>query len=129
MSARTGVSISGHQTGAPVALAIGATAPMWSKWVWVRRIPSIVTPSSSAAWRIRGASSPGSTITPRSEPSLRNRKQFSAIWPTVSMRTSTNSAPGLPGAGALGLALGALLRLLADVALVHELVELIGHRH
>ena len=95
MSARTGVSISGHQTGAPVAFATGATAPMWSKWVWVSRIPSIVTPSSSTALRIRGASSPGSTISARSEPSLRNRKQFSAIWPTVNMRTST-AQPSTP---------------------------------
>src|SRR5215207_893740 len=91
-------------------------------------MPSIVTPSSSAAFRSRGASSPGSTITARSEPSLRNRKQFSAIWPTVNMRTSIGSALGLPGAGALRLALGSLLRLLADVALVHEPIEQEGHR-
>ena len=64
MSASTGTSISGHQTGAPVASATGATAPMWSKWQWVTRIASIVKPSESTAPRIRSASSPGSTITP-----------------------------------------------------------------
>jgi hypothetical protein len=31
MSASTGTSISGQCTGAPVAPATGATAPMWSK--------------------------------------------------------------------------------------------------
>ena len=46
MSASTGTSISGHQTGAPVAFATGATAPTWSKWVWVRRIASTPIPSS-----------------------------------------------------------------------------------
>src|SRR5215208_4833515 len=130
MSASTGASISGHQTSAPVAFAIGATAPMWSKWVWVRRIPSMVRPSSSVAPRIRSASSPGSTIRARSEPSFRNTKQFSAIWPTVNMRTSTAaSALRLLGAArAAGLALLALLLLLAEVALVEEAVHQEGHR-
>ena len=63
MSASTGTSICGHQTGAPVASATGATAPMWSKWQWVTRIPSIVTPSESMASSSRSGSSPGSTIT------------------------------------------------------------------
>ena len=40
MSARIGASIAGQWTGAPVARATGATAPMWSKWVCVRRIAS-----------------------------------------------------------------------------------------
>src|SRR5688500_5379705 len=65
---------------------------MWSKWQWVIRIASIVRPSSSTGARIRSASSPGSTISARSEPSRRNRKQFSATGPTVNIRTST-SAP------------------------------------
>ena len=42
MSASTSFSISGTQTSAPVALATGATAPTWSKCVWVSRIPSSV---------------------------------------------------------------------------------------
>ncbi len=42
MLARTWVSSSGHQTGAPVARATGATAPTWSKCVWVSRIASTV---------------------------------------------------------------------------------------
>src|SRR3954451_4257636 len=130
MSASTGASISGHQTSAPVAFAIGATAPMWSKWVWVRRIPSIVSPSSSVAPRIRSASSPGSTIRARSEPSFRSTKQFSAIWPTVNMRTSmVRSALRLLGAaGAARLALQPLLLLLAEIALVEEAVHQEGHR-
>ncbi len=41
-SVRRSVSISGHHTFAPVALATGATAPMWSKWQWVSRIASSV---------------------------------------------------------------------------------------
>ncbi len=40
MSASTPFSISGTQTSAPVARATGATAPTWSKWVWVSRIAS-----------------------------------------------------------------------------------------
>ena len=48
---------------APVALAKGATAPMWSKWQWVMRIASISTPSARAAASSRSCSSPGSTIT------------------------------------------------------------------
>ena len=71
MSASTGFSISGTQTSAPVALATGATAPTWSKWVWVSRMPSSVTPSSSIAASSLSASSPGSTISARSEPSRR----------------------------------------------------------
>ena len=66
MSRSTGTSSSGQYTGAPVARATGATAPMWSKWVWVTRIASIPSPSSSTTWRIRSSSSPGSTISPRS---------------------------------------------------------------
>jgi hypothetical protein len=77
MSASTGFSISGTHTSAPVALASGATAPTWSKWVWVSRMPSSCTPSSSMAPSSRGASSPGSTIKARSDPSRRMRKQFS----------------------------------------------------
>src|SRR5262249_49432357 len=92
-------------------------------------MPSMVTPSSSTAPRIRGASSPGSTISARSEPSRRNRKQFSAIWPTVNMRTSIGSALGLAGAAALRLALGPLLGLLAEMALIEEAVHQEGHRH
>src|SRR5512133_3640049 len=91
-------------------------------------MPSTVTPSSSAACRIRSASSPGSTISARSEPSRRTRKQFSAIWPTVNVRTSTGSALRLVRAGALRLALGALLRLLAEVALMEEAVHQVRHR-
>src|SRR3954451_24381352 len=132
MSASTGASTSGHQTGAPVAFAMGATAPMWSKCVWVRRIPSIEVPSSFAPARILSASSPGSMISALSEPSRLNRKQFSAIWPTVNMRTSIGSALrllGLAAAGALRLALGPLLGLLAEEALPHVPVQQVGHRN
>src|SRR3954454_13564689 len=92
-------------------------------------MPSIVTPSSSAAPRMRSASSPGSTIRARSEPSCRNRKQFSASWPTVNMRTSTGSALRLLSAAvALCLARLSLLLLLAEEALVHVAVQQIRHR-
>ena len=47
VSARIVSSARGQYTGAPVARAIAATAPMWSKWVWVSRIASGSTPSSS----------------------------------------------------------------------------------
>jgi hypothetical protein len=73
MSASTPFSISGTHTSAPVAFAIGATAPTWSKCVCVSRMPSSFTPSSSIAASSRGASSPGSTISARSEPSRRIR--------------------------------------------------------
>src|SRR5262245_52440042 len=125
MSASTGFSSSGHQTGAPVAFATGATAPMWSKWVWVTRIASTVTPMSSSSARIRSGSSPGSTTIARSDPSLRAMKQFSPTWPTVSMRTSM-SASGVTGA--LRLPLGPLLRLLAEMAVVEEAVHQERHR-
>ena len=62
MSASTGRSICGQYTGAPVAAATGATAPMWSKWQWVMRIASIVTPSEPAAASSRSGSSPGSIM-------------------------------------------------------------------
>ena len=88
MSARTCFSSSGTHTSAPVARAIGATAPMWSKCVWVSRIPSSVSPASSMAPSSRGASSPGSTISARSEPSRLIRKVFSCTGPTVNIRTS-----------------------------------------
>src|SRR5215213_5276376 len=88
MSASTGSSIRGHHTGAPVAFATGATAPMWSKWQWVRRIASTLAPLASTAARIRSASSPGSTISSRSLPWGRSRKQFSAMGPTVSISTA-----------------------------------------
>src|ERR1700761_3985656 len=92
MSASTGFSISGTYTGAPVALATGATAPMWSKWVWVRRIASTSAPVASIAARMRSASSPGSTTRSLSPPAGRTRKVFSAIWPTVSISTSSANA-------------------------------------
>src|SRR3954470_19355036 len=88
MSASTGFSSCGTHTSAPVAVATGATAPTWSKCVWVSRIPSRVTPSSSIAARSFGASSPGSTISARSDPSRRKMYEFSATGPTVNMRTS-----------------------------------------
>src|SRR3954453_22785021 len=88
MSASTIFSTSGTQTSAPVARATGATAPMWSKCVWVSRIPSRVTPSWSIAASSFGASSPGSMISAWSEPSRLSRKQFSCTGPTVNMRTS-----------------------------------------
>ena len=88
MSARTGTSIFGQYTGAPVARATGATAPMWSKCVWVSRTASIVRPSSSMAPRMRSGSSPGSTTRPWSSPSRRRTKQFSPTAPTVNMRQS-----------------------------------------
>ncbi len=47
---------------APVARATGATAPTWSKWVCVSRMPSSVAPSESSAASSLSASSPGSTI-------------------------------------------------------------------
>src|SRR5437588_732446 len=72
MSARTRVSSAGQYTGAPVARATGATAPTWSKCVWVRRIASsCVIPIAPSASISRSASSPGSTITPRDEPLAR----------------------------------------------------------
>src|SRR5215213_4158171 len=61
---------------------------MWSKWQCVRRIASALPPISPSLARIRSASSPGSTIRMRSEPSRRTRKQFSATGPTVSISTS-----------------------------------------
>ena len=88
MSASTCFSSSGTQTSAPVALAIGATAPTWSKWVCVSRMPSRVRPASAISASSRGASSPGSTISARSEPSRLIRKVFSCTGPTVYMRTS-----------------------------------------
>src|SRR3954454_22946628 len=88
MSWRTGFSISGTQTSAPVALATGATAPTWSKCVCVRRMPSSVRLSSSSALRSFGGSSPGSTISALSEPSRRKMYAFSATGPTVNIRTS-----------------------------------------
>ena len=88
MSASTGLSISGTHTSAPVASATGATAPMWSKWVCVSRIPASSSPSASIAASSFGASSPGSTISASSRSSRRKRKQFSCISPTVNIRTS-----------------------------------------
>src|SRR4029079_19478820 len=66
---------------------------MWSKWQWVRRIASAVPPISSSLARIRSASSPGSTMRTRSEPSRRTRKQFSPTGPTVSISTSRAMRP------------------------------------
>src|SRR5918996_2036391 len=88
MSASTGFSISGTQTSAPVAFAIGATAPTWSKCVCVSRIPLRSSPRPSIALSSFGASSPGSTMSASVAPSRRNRKQFSCTGPTVNMRTS-----------------------------------------
>src|ERR1700709_1752629 len=96
MSASTGFSISGTYTGAPVARATGATAPMWSKWVWVRMIASTSAPVPSIAARIRSASSPGSTTSSLSPPAGRTRNVFSAIWPTGSISTSTATGLGGP---------------------------------
>ena len=81
MSARMNASIFGTQTSAPVAFATGATAPTWSKCVCVRRMPSSVTPSASIAASSLSASSPGSTISARSEPSRRNMYVFSCDLP------------------------------------------------
>ena len=64
--------------------ATGATAPMWSKWQWVSRIASTVTPSSATAASRRSASSPGSMTSARSAPSTRAIQQFSWTGPTVS---------------------------------------------
>ena len=96
MSASTGFSITGTHTSAPVALATGATAPTWSKCVWVIRMPSSVTPSASIARSSLSASSPGSTISARSDPSRRKMKQFSCTGPTVNMRTSMGPSAYLP---------------------------------
>src|SRR4051794_9884382 len=71
---------------------------MWSKWVWVSRIASTSPPIPSTAARIRSASSPGSTISSRSAPCGRSKKQFSPMAPTVSI--STSSAMALLPAGA-----------------------------
>src|SRR2546428_10951661 len=93
---------------------------MWSKWQWVTRIASTVTPSSSIAARIRAASSPGSTTSARSEPSRLNRKQFSCTGPTVNIRTTMRGSvsAALPGpaggGGSVGLAVA--LPLLAPLA-------------
>src|SRR5436305_6195905 len=65
---------------------------------------------------MRSASSPGSTIRARSEPSARNRKQFSATGPTVNMRTST------------GLVLLAGAHLLALAAAPHHRVDEVAER-
>src|SRR5687768_14112037 len=94
MSASTRFSISGTHTSAPVAFATGATAPTWSKCVWVSRIPSSVTPRASIAPSSLSASSPGSTISARSEPSRRRMYVFSATGPTVNMRTSMSASLG-----------------------------------
>src|SRR5215204_3548417 len=94
---------------------------MWSKWQWVRRIASTVTPSSSTAFRMRSASSPGSTIRARSEPSARNRKQFSATGPTVNERTSRS--------GILATHLLRALALLVGLAPpVHDRVDEVADR-
>src|SRR5918997_534033 len=100
MSSSTNFSIAGTHTSAPVALATGATAPTWSKCVWVSRIPSSVTPSSLMASSSLPASSPGSTISARSEPSRRKMYEFSATGPTVNIRTSMSARllPALPDA-------------------------------
>ena len=88
MSASTGTSSSGHQTSAPVARASGATAPTWSKCVWVSRIAATSTPSASIASSSRGASSPGSITIAWPAPSSRAMWQFSCTGPTVKVRTS-----------------------------------------
>src|SRR4051794_30680295 len=116
MSASTGFSISGTQTSAPVALATGATAPTWSKCVCVRRMPSSFRFSCSRASRSFGASSPGSTISARSEPSRRRMYVFSATGPTVNMRTS------------MALRLAPALLLLALAAAVQRAVRVVAHR-
>ena len=128
MSASTGVSISGHQTGAPVAFAIGATAPMWSKWVWVSRIPSIVTPSSSAAARIRGGLVAGIDDQRAVGAVLAEQEAVLGDLADREHADVHRLSPPAPARGAR-LALGALLRLLAEVALVDEPVQREGHRH
>src|SRR5215210_5610199 len=115
MSASTPFSSSGQYTGAPVWRASGATAPTWSKCVWVSRIASTVSPSSSRPAIRRSASSPGSTTIARREPSAAAKKQFSATGPTVKPWTSTGSV----------LRLG---RLGAAEALVHPGVERVAER-
>src|SRR6187402_1133807 len=68
---------------------------MWSKWQWVTRTASTSAPIPSTSARIRSGSSPGSTTRAFSAPSRRRTKQFSAIGPTVSWRTSRLiAAPG-----------------------------------
>ena len=90
MLASTCVSSSGQYTGASVARATGATAPTWSKWVWVMRIASTVSmPRLSSA-----PSSFGGLVAwvddQRCRASLRRTmKQFSCTGPTVNMRTSS----------------------------------------
>src|SRR5687767_4004643 len=107
---------------------------MWSKCVWVSRIASTPTPISSIAPRIRSGSSPGSTTSARSEPSRRKTKQFSATWPTVSMRTSMGDqvrardrAAGL-GLALLGFRLEPLLLFPAQLHPVEEAVHVVAHR-
>src|SRR5947208_207043 len=117
MSASTGFSISGTHTSAPVAFATGATAPTWSKCVCVRRIPSSVSPSSSIAFRSFGASSPGSTISARSEPSRRKMYVFSATGPTVNIRTS------------MPVRLAGSLLLLPLAPAPQHAVGVVAHRH
>src|SRR5215210_2709971 len=119
MSASTPFSSSGQYTGAPVWRASGATAPTWSKCVWVSRIASTVSPSSSRPAIRRSASSPGSTTIARREPSAAAKKQFSATGPTVKPWTSTGSV--------LRLGLGARLRTVE--APVHPAVERVAERH
>src|SRR3954454_7599567 len=117
MSASTGFSIWGTQTSAPVAFATGATAPTWSKCVCVSRIPSSVTPSWSRAPSSFGASSPGSMMSARSDPSRRKMKLFSATGPTVNMRTSMGRR--LSRAGLLAPLSAAIERGVREVAQRH----------
>src|SRR4051812_29502718 len=117
MSASTGFSISGTHTSAPVAFATGATAPTWSKCVCVSRMPSSVTPSCSSAFSSLGASSLGSTIRARSEPSRRKMYVFSATGPTVNIRTS------------MRLRLAPALLLLPLAAAPQSAVGVVAHRH
>src|SRR3954454_9748239 len=117
MSASTGFSMSGTHTSAPVAFATGATAPTWSKWVCVRRMPSSVRFSSSRALRSFGASSPGSMIRALSEPSRPKMYVSSATGPTVNIRTS------------MRLRLAPALLLLPLAAAPQSAVGVVAHRH
>ena len=99
---------------------------MWSKWVWVSRIPSIVTPSSSDGLQDPRGLVAGIDDQRAVGAVLAEQK---AVLGDLADREHADVHGSALGAGALRLALGALLRLLAEVALVDEPVQHEGHRH
>ena len=78
---------------------------------------------------MRSASSPGSTISARSEPSCAEQEAVLGDLADREHADVHRAQPSACGAGSLRLALGALLGLLAEVPLVEEAVQQEGHRH